>query len=102
MSDYELNRAIHHVYTDKNRTSAFRDGDFHELAGFDLTGEERTALEQRDFPKLWALHVHPVVLFHLSAVLNPRDWYLKNVVPAIAGVPNRHYDYYKNAEEGRT
>src|SRR5580658_10420715 len=101
MSDYELNRAIHHVYTDKGRTTSFRDGDFRELDGFDLTGEERAALEQRDFPKLWALHVHPVVLFHLSAVLNPRDWYLANVVPAIAGVPNKYYDFYPPPADAR-
>lgn len=95
MSDYELNRAIHHVYTDRERTMAFRKGDYRELDAFDLTLEERRALEARDFPALWALHVHPILLFHLSAVLNPREWYIENVVPHIQGVPNKHYDYYR-------
>jgi hypothetical protein len=99
MSEYELNRAIHHVYTDRERCAAFRDGEFHELNAFELTSEERTALETRDFPALWALNVHPVLLFHLSAVLNPREWYLQNVVPKIEGVPNKYYDYYKLADE---
>lgn len=99
MSEYELNRAIHHVYTDRARTEAFRNGDFAQLDAFELTAAERSALEKRDFPALWALHVHPVLLFHLSAVLNPREWYLENVVPAIAGVPNKYYDYYRNASE---
>jgi hypothetical protein len=100
MSEYELNRSIHHVYTDKLRTAAFRDGDFRVLDDFALTAEERTALEARDFPKLWRLNVHPVLLFHLSAVLNPREWYLANVVPNIEGVPNKYYDYYgKRADE---
>jgi hypothetical protein len=96
MSEYELNRAIHHVYVDRERTVAFRDGRYAVLDGFDLTGEERGALEGRDFPKLWALHVHPVLLFHLSAVLNSREWYLENVVPNIKGVPNKYYDYYRD------
>jgi len=28
-------------------------------------------------------------------VLNPREWYLANVVPNIAGVPNKYYDFYR-------
>jgi hypothetical protein len=94
MSDYELNRAIHHVYTDRDLTARFRAGDFAMLDAFGLDGDERAALETRDFPKLWALHVHPVLLFHLSAVLNSREWYLDNVVPKIKDVPNKFYDYY--------
>lgn len=95
MSEYELNRAIHHIYTDRERTMAFRAGDYAELDAFELTVEERRALETRDFPRLWALDVHPILLFHLSAVLNPREWYIENVVPHIAGVPNKYYDYYR-------
>jgi hypothetical protein len=94
MSDYELNRAIHHIYIDRERTAAFSKGDYAVLDAFDLTAQERSVLQSRDFPGLWALHVHPVLLFHLSAVLNPREWYLENVVPKIQGVPNRFYDYY--------
>ena len=94
MSAYELNRAIHHIYIDRERTQAFRRGDYAVLGAFDLTGEEQQALTGRDFPKLWALDVHPVLLFHLSAVLNPREWYIENVVPKIQGVPNMWYDYY--------
>ena len=94
MSVYDLNRAIHHIYIDRDRTYAFRRGDYAVLARFDLSAEERQALTERDFPKLWALHVHPVLLFHLSAVLNPREWYIENVVPKIQDVPNMWYDYY--------
>jgi hypothetical protein len=103
MSDYELNRAIHHIYTDKALTEAFRRNDFAVLEHFTLTAEERRALTERDFPSLWAQHVHPVLLFHLSAVLNPREWYLENVVPNIKGVPNKFYDYYhpRDAEAAR-
>jgi len=94
MSEYELNRAIHHIYTDRELTKAFAAGDTAVLAGFDLTADERRALAERDFPALWALDAHPVLLFHLSAVLNPREWYLEHVVPKIKGVPNKYYDYY--------
>ena len=51
-------------------------------------------------PRLVALHVHPVLLFHLSVVLNPREWYMKEVVPKIRGVPNRWYDYYAPGQAG--
>ena len=94
MSVYDLNRAIHHIYIDRDRTYAFRRGDYGVLQRFDLSPDERQALTERDFPKLWALHVHPVLLFHLSAVLNPREWYIENVVPKIQDVPNMWYDYY--------
>lgn len=100
MSVHELNRAIHHVYIDRDRTMAFRAGDYAMLDTFDLTAEEHAALTHRDFPKLWALHVHPVLLFHLSAVLNPREWYLQEVVPKIQGVPNHWYDYYSSTGAG--
>jgi hypothetical protein len=100
MSSYELNRAIHRIYTDRNNALAFRAGDHALLAAFDLTAEERAALESRDFPRLWAMHVHPVLLFHLSVVLKPRDWYMREVVPKIQGVPNRWYDYYDPARAG--
>ncbi len=98
MSVYELNRAIHTIYIIRENTIAFRDGDVAMLQPFDLTPEEYTAVVERDFPKLWSLHVHPIILFHFSAVLNPRDWYMQNVAPKIDGVPNQFYDYYLKAE----
>ena len=94
MSSYELNKAIHHIYIDRDRTMAFRDGDFAILDRFELDEDERAALIGRDFPRLWAMDVHPVLLFHLSAVLNPREWYVKEVVPKIRDIPNSWYDYY--------
>jgi hypothetical protein len=100
MSDYDLNRAVHHIYINRDLTMAFRAGDYTVLDSFNLTAEERAALTTQDFPKLWALHVHPVLLFHLSAVLNPREWYLKNVAPKIKGVPNKFYDYYNRQSGG--
>ena len=94
MSSYDLNKAIHRIYIDRDRTMAFRAGDHTMLEGFDLTEDERRALVERDFPRLWAMDVHPVLLFHFSAVLNPREWYVSEVVPKIRGVPNSWYDYY--------
>jgi hypothetical protein len=99
VSVYELNRAIHAIYIDRDNTVAFRNGDVSMLARFELTDEEHGAVVARDFPKLWSLHVHPIILFHLSAVLNPREWYMENVAPKILGVPNQFYDYYLSTEE---
>ena len=45
-------------------------------------------------------HVHPYPV-HLSAVLYPREWYMKEVVPAIQGVPNHWYDYYAGGGDGK-
>lgn len=95
MSMYQLNKAIHHIYINREVTMAVRDGDYSVLEGFDLSDEERSAVASRDFPALWRLGGHPVLLFHLSAVLNPREWYIREVVPKIRGVPNIWYDYYR-------
>jgi hypothetical protein len=99
VSIYELNRAVHAIYIDRENTVAFRDGNAEMLEHFDLSPEEHKAIVERDFPKLWSLHVHPVILFHFSAVLNPREWYMQNVAPKIMGVPNQFYDYYLRPEE---
>ena len=99
MSIYDLNRAIHHLYTQRDCTMRFRDGDVSDLDGYDLNAEERKALVEKNFPRLWALHVHPVLLFHLSAVLYPREWYMQEVVPNIQGVPNKWYDYYSDSAD---
>jgi hypothetical protein len=99
VSVYELNHAIHAIYIERDQTVAFKDGNFDILKQFDLEPEEYDAIVNRDFPKLWALHVHPVILFHFSAVLNPREWYMQNVAPKIVGVPNQFYDYYLEPAE---
>jgi len=96
VSVYELNRAIHAIYIERSHAMAFRDGDNSILDGFDLSADERAALSERDFPRLWALHAHPMILFHLSAVMNPREWYMQNVIPKIRDVPNHWYDFYKD------
>jgi len=44
MSDYELNRAIHHIYTNRDRTMEFRAGDFAVLDRFDLTADTPDAI----------------------------------------------------------
>jgi hypothetical protein len=99
MFSYNLNKAIHTIYIDRQLALEFRDGDNGSLDRFDLTEPERSALAERDFVRLWSLDVHPVILFHLAAVLYPRDWYINNVAPRIRGVPNRWYDYYSREVE---
>ena len=95
MSTYGLCKALHAVYTSRDRTYAARAGDFGSLAEFDLTDEERAAIERKDLVALYRLGAHPVLLFHFSAVLNPREHYIRDVVPNIQGVENGFYDYYR-------
>ncbi len=93
---YELCRAIHHIYTVRERAMAFKSGDMSVVDGFSLSEAERTALKNHDFAAMYAMDVHPVLLFHLSAILYPREHYLQNVVPKIKGVPNVWNDYYRD------
>jgi hypothetical protein len=72
---------------------AARAGDFTILDGFELTPEERSAIERLDFVALYRLGAHPMALFHFSAVLNPREAYVRDVVPRIQNTPNGLYDY---------
>ena len=100
MSRYGLCKAVHHLYIHRDVTLAARAGDFRALDGFDLAPDERTALERKDLVALYRLGVHPVLLFHFSAVLNPRETYIREVVPNIQGVPNIFYDFYSSRREG--
>jgi hypothetical protein len=96
MSLYQVCKALHQIYINKEATMAARVGDFSMLDPYDLTSEERAAIEQKDFVTLYRLGAHPILLFHFSAVLNPRETYIREIVPKIQDVPNPFYDYYKN------
>lgn len=93
-SAYELNKAVHQLYIDRDASLAFKAGDVSVLDRFKLTDDEREAIIAHDFVALWGMHVHPVLLFHLAAVLYPREWYLKNVAPRLKGIPNVWGEYY--------
>ncbi len=94
MALYDLCKALHHVYLHREATVAARAGDFACLDQFDLAPEERAAVEAKDLVALYRLGAHPVLIFHFSAVLNPRETYIREVVPNIQGLPNPFYDYY--------
>ncbi len=94
MTAYELNKAIHHLYIDRDSALAFKAGDTSVLDQFDLSDEERAAVIDHDFVELWRRHVHPVLMFHLAAVLYPREWYVNNVAPRLKGIPNVWGEYY--------
>lgn len=97
MSAYELNKAIHALYIDRDRALAFKAGDTSVLDGFKLTAAEREAVVAHDFVTLWRLHAHPVLMFHLAAVLYPREWYVNNIAPRLKGIPNVWGEYYNPA-----
>jgi hypothetical protein len=97
MTAYELNKAVHHLYIDRDAALAFKSGDTSVLDRFNLTAAERAAVEAHDFVALWGMHVHPVLMFHLAAVLYPREWYVNNVAPRLKGIPNVWGEYYSLA-----
>lgn len=99
MSQYQVCKALHHIYIDRESTMAARAGDFSLLDRYELTSEERTAIERKDLVKLYSLGAHPILLFHFSAVLNPRETYIKEVVPKIQDVANSFYDYYRRRRD---
>lgn len=91
---YRLCKAVHHIYRHRETAMAFRDGDTSLLDQFNLVPEEREALVNHDFVALYRLGVHPVLVYHLSVVVNPREAYVKEIVPQLQGVPNPFTDYY--------
>ncbi len=97
MSTYALCKAVHLLYIDKPTATAAAAGDLSALDSFDLTADERAALEHKDIVALYRLGVHPILLFHLSAVQNGREHYVREVVPKIQDVPNAFYDHYRRA-----
>lgn len=94
MPAHDVCRALHRLVKDRDRALRFRDGDLSAVDLDGLDGDESEALLARDLPRLYALGAHPVLLFHVSAIVFPRTHYIKNVVPAIQGVANPFYDYY--------
>lgn len=94
----QLCRAVHDLVQKRELAMAFRAGDNSVLDRYRLTDEETRLLAARDLPALYRLGVHPILLFHLSAVLADRAHYIKNVVPAIQDASNPFYDYYRRRD----
>jgi hypothetical protein len=92
---YDLCKALHAIYIDRDRTQAARGGDFSCLGQFNLTPAERAAIEHKDMVTLYRLGAHPILLFHFSAVLNPRETFIRDVVPRIQGMSTGFYNYYE-------
>lgn len=85
--------ALHALLLDRDRMLAYAGGDDSVLPAA-LGPADRAALEQRDLAGLYRLGAHPLVVFHLSAILFGRSHYIRAVVPQIAGAANPFYDYY--------
>lgn len=93
LGPHGLTQALHVMMLDRDRMMAFREGDDSVLPD-GLGADERQALTGRDMASLYRLGVHPLLVFHLSAVLYPREHYVRTVVPKIQGAANPFYDYY--------
>lgn len=88
MPAYELCRALHHLYADRDRAAAARAGDFASLDALPLTSRERAAIAAVDLVELYRLGAHPVTLFHFATVFKPRQGYVRDIVPRLRGIPN--------------
>ena len=97
MAPPDLSRLVYRLVKSRESALAYRDGELSldTLCGFgELDDAERDALVSRDLPRLYGLGTHPMLLFHLSAIVFGRAHYIRNVVPAIQETPNPYYDYY--------
>jgi len=96
----DLTRALHAMLLDRDRMLAYAGGDDSVLPD-GLGPAERAALARRDMADLYRLGAHPLVVFHLSAILYPRSHYIRNVVPEIQAAANPFYDYYAGRHDSR-
>jgi len=91
-----LSRALQRLVLDRDAALAFRDGDASAIDRYELEPDARRALLAKDIAGLYELGAHPVVLFHLSAILHTRAHFVREVVPAIQTARNPFYDYYRD------
>jgi hypothetical protein len=99
MPVYDLCKALHAVYIDREAAMAARAGDWRRLwrrlDGHELTPEERGAIEGQDLVALYRLGAHPLLVFHFASVMGSRESYVREVVPRLRGIPNPFTDYYR-------
>jgi hypothetical protein len=100
MSPQSLTQALHAMLLDRDRMLAYAGGD-HSVLPDGLDEAERAALVSHDLADLYRLGAHPLVVFHLSAILYPRSHYIRNVVPKIQTAANPFYDYYADRRDSR-
>jgi protocatechuate 4,5-dioxygenase alpha chain len=66
MSRYQVNKVLWDVYRDKGLADAFVNDPAGFLAPRDLTGEEGTALLERDVRRLAAVGAHPFLIYNFA------------------------------------
>ncbi|WP_439030454.1 hypothetical protein [Gordonia terrae] len=75
MSTYELNKALWTIYTSAEQTRRVVNNPSDFAAGFDLTDDERTALQTLDYRALLTVGAHPFLMFKTAlrtrAPMNP-------------------------------
>ena len=69
MSLYNLQKFLYVLNRDEAAQQAFRDDPASQLDQYDLTAEERGALEQGDIGLLYVLGVNGQILMHFAAFL---------------------------------
>jgi hypothetical protein len=74
MSLYYLQKFLYELNRDEDTQSAFRDDPASVLDDFDLTDEERGAIEEGDIGLLYVLGVNGQILMHYAAFLGI-EWF---------------------------
>lgn len=79
MSTIDVERVIWELHR-KGRAAEFSSAPAEFLSGFPLTDEERTALLERDYRRLYQMGVHPMaVLFFSQVNKTPMPAYLESI-----------------------
>ncbi len=69
MNSYRINKFLFHVSQDEQKAAQFRDGHPGFFDDYELTQEEREALQHCRVTKLYEAGVNPLLLMHLSLIL---------------------------------
>ncbi len=73
MSRYQVDKLLRQVVVDEQVARAFRENPTAVLEGYDLSGEEREALLQLDYPALCGMGAHPFLLNGFVMTVWPGD-----------------------------
>lgn len=73
MSRYQVDKVLRQVAREQDPRASFQADAAAFLADRDLTDEERAALIRFDYPALYRLGAHPMLLLHFVRAIRPGD-----------------------------
>jgi len=94
MTLYLLSKLIHTLYREEKLRSQFRREPEKVILTFGLSKSEADLIMSRDYLGLYAMGLHPILLYHLVEINGDREKFIKEVVPKLASARNTIYDFY--------